>query len=196
MRAFVISVVVLLLSGCSTFQQGSPEYERVVQIQTMIDSVKTALGIVESKLGNQSSVTLIKAQLIIKTVAETNLSGETTFWVVSGGGSKKDRATNQIAITLVPSETKQTPKVSADMRQIAETLANSIIIAVEGVASAESGSYPMKLARLEIHLGLLVNKSLEGGAGYKFEIIPIGIGAKKGISEEDVSILNLEFSGV
>lgn len=179
----------VLLHGCNAIAATpTAPVSQQVAIETVIDEVQNVLASVQTKLVDGELPPLKSVKLSLQTTAEKKGEAGLKLWIISAGGSLAQEKTQQIEIVLTPPK----PGSAKKMSSLTDNLEEAILSAARGAKGAGKAQVPLKLSGLDVTMGFTVTKAGEGGLS--FELAPVSIELKGGVTKSAVQTLAVSFA--
>ena len=187
----VLATALLTMLGCaSTFgSSAAPGGNDGAELTAVIDAVREA--IVEAETHDVKGFPALKAIMVkLQTTVSRSASGQVRYLVVAVGAGVSSETSSTLELDMKPPEVpKLRPLLSTET--LKEALAQAIHLAKIGVAQAAKGEPPLPMKSVGIELKFTV--AVEGSAGAKILLLPLGLEASGKIARGRVHTIKLDF---
>jgi Trypsin-co-occurring domain 2 len=186
-----LSALVFVMLGCSSCAGVSSAAggNDGAELTAVIDAVREA--IVEAEIHDVKGFPALKAIVVkLQTTVSRSAGGQVRYLVVAVGGGVSSETSSTLELDMKPPEI---PKVRTllSTETLKETLAQAIHLAKIGVAQAAKGEPPLPMKSVGIELKFTV--AVEGSAGAKVLLLPLGLEASGKIARGRVHTIKLDF---
>jgi len=158
-----------LLSTGSLFCNGQSK-----EIQSVIDITKDAIFSAAAELKNDGNLPKLKSVVISLEIAvEAAASGGLNIYVVSADDQVNQSKTQKIDIELKPDFNVRLNKSSPNL---GKQLKNLIVETAKGIANANKGLTALLVEKVELEVGLTIERSGKGELNFDIGIVKLEAG--------------------
>ena len=155
----------------------------------VIDAVREV--IVEAETRDVKGFPPLKAITVkLQTTVSRSAGGEVRYLVIAVGGSASSDSVSTLELDMKPPEVPKTQTL-LPKESLKDALAQAIHLAKIGVAQAAKGEPPLAMKAITIEQKFTV--TLQGSAGVKVLLSPVGLDASGSISRARAHTVKLEF---
>ena len=156
-------------------------------LEAVIDAVQGALS--EALAAESPDFPALKTATVkLETAAVRSLSGEIAVIVFSAGSAvaREDSSTLELRLRPPPPPPKRLAPAA-----VKDALAKAIHLARLAAARAARGTPPLAVDRLEIEVKFSID--VQGSAGGRVALVPVGVEAKGKVRRASIQTINLVF---
>jgi Trypsin-co-occurring domain 2 len=169
MKSIKLLFFFFLLSASSLFCVGQSK-----EIQSVIDITKGAIFSAAADLKKDGNLPKLKSVIISLEIAvETAASGGLSIYVVSAGAEVNQSKTQKINIELKPDFNIP---LNISSPNLGKQLKNLILETAKGIANANKGITALSVEKVELEIGLTIERSGEGGINFDIGIVKLEAG--------------------
>jgi len=159
------------------------------ELTGVIDAVREV--IVEAETRDVKGFPPLKAITVkLQTTVSRSAGGEVRYLVIAVGGSASSDSVSTLELDMKPPEVPKTQTL-LPKESLKDALAQAIHLAKIGVAQAAKGEPPLAMKAITIEQKFTV--TLQGSAGVKVLLSPVGLDASGSISRARAHTVKLEF---
>lgn len=191
MKNLLLATAVLTMLGCasSVGNSAAPGGNDGAELTAVINAVRDV--IVEAETRDVAGFPALKAITVkLQTAVSRSAGGQVRYLVIAVGGSASSDTASSLELDMKP---PAIPKVRTLVPEetLKDALAQAIHLAKIGVAQAAKGDPPLAMKSVSIELKFTI--AVEGSAGAKVQLLPVGLDASGSISRSRAHAVKLEF---
>lgn len=187
-----LPMIALLAFGCAT-SPGPPSAAAAPEgaaLEAVVGAIQEALA--ESETRDVPGFPPLKSVTVkLQTEASRSVGGEIAIYVFSVGSRYTAETASTLELKMKPPESRP-PKGVLPAPELKEALARAIHAAKVGAAKAASGSPPFVMSEVSIDLKFTVE--VDGSAGAKVTLVPLGAEAGGKLNRNQVQTIALVFA--
>jgi hypothetical protein len=185
----LLTLLIGSLSCATAAPPDAPAGADGAELESVMDAIQQALS--EAQTQAVAGFPPLKSVTVkLHTEASRSVGGEIGLYVFSVGSRYSTESASTLELKMVPPEAGSGKGVlpAGDLKQ---ALARAIYLAKVGVARAALGTPPFVMTDIEIDLKFAVE--VEGSAGAKVKLVPLGAEAGGKLGRNQVQSITLDF---
>jgi hypothetical protein len=185
----LLALLIGSLSCATGARPDAPAGADGAELESVMDAIQQALSEAQTQ-AVAGFPPLKKVTVKLQTEASRSVGGEIGLYVFSVGSRYSTESASTLELTMIPPESGAGKGVlpAGDLKQ---ALARAIYLAKVGVARAALGTPPFVMTDIAIDLKFAVE--VEGSAGAKVKLVPLGAEAGGKLGRNQVHAITLDF---
>jgi hypothetical protein len=189
LRLPLLPLLIGVLSCATSAPPDAPAGADGAELESVVDAIQQSLS--EAQTQDVAGFPPLKTVTVkLQTEASRSVGGEIGLYVFAIGSTYSAESASTLELKMKPPEGPPGKGVlpAGDLKQ---ALARAIYLAKVGVARAAQGTPPFVMTDIEIDLKFAVE--VEGSAGAKVKLVPLGAEAGGKLGRNQVHSITLDF---